>query len=212
MPLAPSRLVQVLLLLSAAALPAFGCNMLLDNTPATSRTDQGEPGGSTAEPSAEDASTRARDDAVGCAEGTKACGGVCVRTDDPAYGCGAGACTPCALAHARATCADGACAIAACEAGWGDCDGRADDGCEGDLAAATSCGRCGAACVAPPNAETTCDGASCTMQCLPGFDDCNDDPDDGCEADLQSDAHNCGKCKHRCHLGICKEGACVVDL
>jgi hypothetical protein len=41
----------------------------------------------------------------GCHPGEKACGGGCVSANDPAFGCGAqGACAPCSVSHATATC------------------------------------------------------------------------------------------------------------
>ena len=39
----------------------------------------------------------------------------------------------CTLAHATASCAAGVCAVASCDAGFGDCDGKPETGCEADL-------------------------------------------------------------------------------
>ena len=68
-----------------------------------------------------------------------------------------GACNrACVTPHAQPACAAGACAIAACDAGYADCDGVASNGCEVDLTtSATHCGACAAAC-APANAEGAC--------------------------------------------------------
>jgi hypothetical protein len=48
------------------------------------------------------------------------------------------------------------------------------------------------------NGTAACAGGACTMSaCDPGFDDCNNDPLDGCEADL-SRAGSCGACTVAC--------------
>src|SRR5262249_15033673 len=49
-----------------------------------------------------------------------------------------------------------------------------------------------------------------TFECERGFADCNGDPDDGCEADLRTDAH-CGSCGARCTNGNCTHGVCACD-
>jgi hypothetical protein len=48
--------------------------------------------------------------------------------------------------------------------------------------------------------------------CQPGFSDCNDRADDGCEGDLLSPA-TCGDCKKACptSLPLCSAGACVLS-
>jgi hypothetical protein len=52
------------------------------------------------------------------------------------------------LAHAERGCGD-ICTIWRCSAGYGDCNGIADDGCEANTNNdSTNCGRCGAACAA----------------------------------------------------------------
>jgi hypothetical protein len=64
----------------------------------------------------------------------------------------------CTIARARAACTGGACAIEACEAGWGNCDGDVSNGCEADTQRASAhCGRCGAAC----GAGQVCVGGGC---------------------------------------------------
>ncbi len=79
---------------------------------------------------------------------------------DPADGCettldtvaNCGACgNACALPHASSSCDAGSCAIGACDAGYGDCDGDPQNGCEASLAVvpdSTSCGACGVSCPA----------------------------------------------------------------
>lgn len=46
----------------------------------------------------------------------------------------------------EAACIDGECAIVACVDGRADCNGRASDGCEADLASVRSCGACDMTC------------------------------------------------------------------
>lgn len=74
-------------------------------------------------------------------------GGTC----DPATGACSGRPAPdgtaCELPHATAVCHLGVCAPQGCQPGFGDCDGRAANGCETDLTAdAEHCGACGNAC------------------------------------------------------------------
>jgi len=114
-----------------------------------------------------------------------------------------------ALAHVvSASCAAGECAQLECEPGWGDCDGDADNGCEQSLNTLEHCNSCGRAC-APARATATCDTGTCMITaCDEGFDECNGELDDGCEADLGGTAH-CGGCGNACPAGVaCNDGGC----
>ncbi|MDB4930014.1 MAG: uncharacterized protein JWM10_2498, partial [Myxococcaceae bacterium] len=77
--------------------------------------------------------------------------------------------TPCpSAANAAAACAAGLCAIT-CNAGFGDCDGAATNGCEVDTSAsAAHCGRCGAACPA----GQSCAAGVCRSTSAPANDSC----------------------------------------
>ena len=97
----------------------------------------------------------------------------------------------------RVACVGGECA---CEAGYADCDGDAENGCEADLASAASCGACGVVC-----RHAACQAGACV--CEPGFDDCDGDAANGCEADLASDT-SCGACGRACVNAACAAGAC----
>jgi hypothetical protein len=132
---------------------------------------------------------------------------------DPAH---CGACgNACAFEHAAAACADGACMLGPCDAGYDDCDGLAASGCEADLAAdPLHCGACGSACVLA-NATAGClEGACVVAACDDGFADCNLDAADGCEVDLTTDAGNCDSCGSACGFenaeALCQEGSCVM--
>jgi hypothetical protein len=49
-----------------------------------------------------------------------------------------------------------------------------------------------------PHGNVHCVSGACLFECAPGFADCNEDLSDGCEADLESDAMNCGLCGMSC--------------
>ena len=84
-----------------------------------------------------------------CPAGATLCSSACVTLATDARNCGRCG-NVCSLAHGVAACATGACsttAVGACDAGYGNCDGTASNGCETNtLTTASHCGRCGAAC------------------------------------------------------------------
>ena len=100
-----------------------------------------------------------------------------------------------------------------CNPGMGDCDNKPANGCEArfenDLA---HCGGCGKAC-RNNNAVATCEKGVCTLQCKPNFVDCNNDPSDGCEANLLADGKHCGGCGMVCpqNTPYCKGGQCIEN-
>ena len=69
-----------------------------------------------------------------------------------------GACgNRCVVANGTAGCAAGACTVAACSPGFGDCDGLAANGCETNLlTSATHCGTCATTC-----ASMVCTAGAC---------------------------------------------------
>jgi hypothetical protein len=140
---------------------------------------------------------------------------VSVRTDPSNCGaCG----RACALTNAVPACTAAVCTVAACATGFGDCDGRDDNGCETDLrSAVASCGVCGRAC-SFPNAGASCAMGACAMgACDAGFADCNGAAADGCEVDTRTNPSSCGGCGRACSFanatplcaaGVCALGAC----
>ncbi len=78
------------------------------------------------------------------------------------------------------------------------------------------CGRPNCVVCSPPFAESYClpDGACGVGACNGDHEDCNGDPVDGCEIDLDSNANNCGACNTRCDLANatpgCNGGNCVI--
>jgi hypothetical protein len=97
--------------------------------------------------------------------------------------------------------------------GFLDCDGEPANGCEAELRSdPRNCGACGRVCDLP-HASSTCAAARCAIvMCDTGFADCNGDPADGCEVNLQSDVSHCGACRNVCTVAggtpACVAGAC----
>ncbi|MEZ4390488.1 MAG: FG-GAP-like repeat-containing protein [Polyangiales bacterium] len=122
-----------------------------------------------------------------------------------------GACgRACVVANATAACAAGLCAVGSCNAGFGDCDNNAANGCETDLRTTpTSCGACGRAC-SVANAAAGCAAGACTVgSCNAGFGDCDGNAANGCEVDMRSSNSHCGACGRACAAGtVCSNGAC----
>ncbi|MFO0558319.1 MAG: hypothetical protein U0269_09880 [Polyangiales bacterium] len=123
-----------------------------------------------------------------------------------------GACgNTCSPINATARCVGGACSYSACNAGFGDCDRNAANGCETSIASSlTHCGACGRPCVVP-HAIAQCAGGRCDYrECLAPYADCDGDRSNGCETDTTSSAQHCGACgtpcaaPRSCLAGICR--------
>ncbi|MHC4575347.1 MAG: hypothetical protein ACYS76_14660 [Planctomycetota bacterium] len=102
-----------------------------------------------------------------------------------------------------------------CNDGYEDCDGAWDNGCETDTwFDPNNCGGCGIVCDLA-NAFTDCvDGNCVVVDCEPGYDDCDGQPENGCEADLMNDPDNCGYCGNDCDYpnatAACQGGSCLI--
>lgn len=48
--------------------------------------------------------------------------------------------------------------------------------------------------------------------CTATFADCNGDPADGCETDLETTSAHCGACEHDCQGAACAAGMCVPEV
>src|SRR5262249_10925531 len=102
------------------------------------------------------------------------------------------------------TCEDGSCK--------GAC-GKNTHLCDGECVSSTDANNCGDNCKKCPsrrNAQAACVSNACTITCAPGFADCDTIAANGCEADLATDAFNCGACNTFCG-GTCQGSACVTD-
>lgn len=118
----------------------------------------------------------------------------------------------CENEHGRTRCVEGEC-VPSCTTGFEDCDGDPKNGCEADLATSVShCGACGERC-RPDNATGACVDGVCEAECEDGFEDCNGDIADGCEADLGA-PETCGDCTTHCSdnggTPACDEGECGI--
>ena len=104
-----------------------------------------------------------------------------------------------------AVCTNGVCAIA-CDAGFGDCDNNAMNGCETTLDSNVShCGACGHACQTSNGATASliCAGGQCVSTCDLGRANCGFPAapvqDDGCEVNTSQSSTNCGGCGNNCN-------------
>ena len=99
-----------------------------------------------------------------------------------------------------------------CPAGTGNCDGSAANGCETDtMTSADNCGACGQAC-SLANAAGACVNGVCSVGvCNPGFSDCDGNPYNGCETNLDTSPTSCGACGNACNPATeqCEGGVCV---
>ncbi|MBL8604691.1 MAG: hypothetical protein JNK72_22385 [Myxococcales bacterium] len=151
-----------------------------------------------------------------CAAGFADCdnnpGNGCeVALDTTASHCGACGTVCAGGANATPRCAAAQCSLA-CGPSFGDCDGRADNGCEVDLSRAVAhCGACGAACAAGANSAAACEAGRCLLQCNMHFADCDQMASTGCEVDTRASASHCGGCGRACVGGqVCSSGVCVT--
>ncbi len=151
------------------------------------------------------------------------CGTSCrdLRTDLAHCGACDHACTN---QHGSTSCSAGSCEPS-CDAGWDDCDGQPDNGCEEDIWQTSSCGAdcntvdCSVAVVHASGVE--CDSGSCDYgSCQTGWGDCDGERSDGCETDLYQDDACGSTCDNRvdCNSEIahasgpyCDAGACDYD-
>jgi hypothetical protein len=152
--------------------------------------------------------------ATGCANGYGRCdGGTSCRSllDDP---------NNCGMCGRRCSgqtpnCAGGQCTDQMCAGGTADCDGRAQNACETQLGDAQSCGACGRRCGMLAHARSNCSDQRCAIdRCDAGWQDCDGDPYNGCEVNVNESASDCGACRSPCALphaqSVCQQGKCQI--
>ncbi|HEY3819208.1 MAG TPA: hypothetical protein VGL81_18695 [Polyangiaceae bacterium] len=130
----------------------------------------------------------------GCSTGDIECSGTCVPSDVHNCGTCGHDCTNLAHVAGTTSCTTaGACSFPAssCAAGWADCDGKPDDGCETDITTKSTCGSCTNAC---PANDPVCAAGTCVSGCpttTPTL--CS-----GACVDTTSNASNCNGCGLAC--------------
>jgi hypothetical protein len=127
--------------------------------------------------------------------------------------CGSCSATCGSLPHASGSCQGGQCTIQMCSAGYGNCDGNPDNGCETPLNTVSNCGTCGNAC-GYSHAAASCNAGTCAIgACNPGWASCDGNNNNGCETQLNT-LTNCAACGDVCDLPnaveACSSGSCVV--
>lgn len=158
---------------------------------------------------------------VGCAAGFGNCNldttdGCEVNLDADPSSCGACG-NVCVINHGTAGCAGGACTVGSCSAGFDDCDGVPENGCEARTNVdPKNCGTCGTQCTPTPGAQAVCNAGTCGEKaCLAFRGDCNNNSQDACETNLVTDDNHCGFCGNECDLPNavtkCDAAKCVID-
>jgi hypothetical protein len=143
----------------------------------------------------------------------KLCAGRCY-DNEPEAGCRSSGCEPCNLPNAAAACDDaGFCVIAACYAGFADCDqselNHHATGCETNVALdPKNCGSCGQDCfAADPGKNWQCLGETCSVECG-GWGRLDCDGDGICETGATT-TDNCGFCGNACNLPNAVSSCCA---
>jgi hypothetical protein len=146
----------------------------------------------------------------GCLGGGIQCGQACVPSDVHNCGVCGHDCTNLPHVGGVTSCtAGGECSFpgSACAAGWADCNGKPDDGCETDVTTPDACGSCTNVC---PASDPTCAGGSCVSGCptqTPTL--CS-----GTCVDTSTNANDCAGCGKGCITAVanaqptCANSAC----
>lgn len=123
--------------------------------------------------------------------------------------------TPCVIDHGTGGCRDGVCVLDGCEPEFEDCNGVSNDGCEADLmTSAEHCSVCDRPCTIFRGTGACVSGECYVLICDDGYGDCNVDPVDGCEIDLNTNHDFCGSCINSCNpsreccSGVCERPPC----
>lgn len=156
-------------------------------------------------------------DPPGADDGNTCHNGVCVVTcnssslscdGDPSNGCEVNKleddnnCNGCGIVcqdnHANNECNNGVCQPQ-CHAGFGNCDGNPNNGCETSTTTTSNCGVCGRMCATTNASSTSCTSGTCNPSCNTGWAACSN-PHNGCTTQLGT-TNNCASCGNACTGG-----------
>ena len=106
-----------------------------------------------------------------------------------------------------------------CLPGWADCDGDPDNECETNTHSnLANCGACNQTCSLPNTTAHDCVNGNCTVvTCSAGYDNCDANHSNGCEANLNTNSSHCGACNNNClalpHVtgASCTAAACQIS-
>lgn len=136
---------------------------------------------------------------AGCIEGFADCDSSPSSCETPTTtltdcgGCG----QPCdGFQDANSTCDTGTCALTDCVGATGDCNTTVSDGCEQALNTPEHCGGCNVPCSFQGSTASCATGVCQSSGCAGGFDECDGNTANGCEA-LDSSTY-CGDCATPC--------------
>jgi hypothetical protein len=122
----------------------------------------------------------------------------------------------CTVMNGVGSCANNACGIGMCNAGFGNCDNNLMNGCETNTSGdPLNCGMCGTKCTYA-NGVGACVASMCALaMCNNGFSNCDNNLANGCEAATASDPNNCGGCNMKCQganaTETCSASKCVIS-
>jgi hypothetical protein len=142
--------------------------------------------------------------------GFRCCTGACVDVRASVDHCGSCG-GSCSAAHSTPACSAAMCVILGCDPGYADCDLDPNDGCESTPPSdPNNCGTCGVQCTYGPHSTALCTQSNCSIACDPGYRDCDQRSDDGCEVHSDADTQNCGLCGRQCMAptATCFNGQC----
>ncbi len=142
---------------------------------------------------------------VGCTDDGDCVGLTCNTDTNECEGCTADEECPRGTICVDASCTAGCVESDTCPNDWECCGGQ----CTNLLTDEAHCSACDAACELE-RATPICRNGGCEVDaCDEGWNDCDENPANGCESDPLSDAFNCGECGSPCRTGqACIDGSC----